>query len=583
MSRVSRSMFPFASIVLSVTTAGAQTAAHPAHADRSTTAASHKHYDADPRTLRPGPNGELAPRLQNLGTHIFTVTTKSPRAQLFVNQGVNLAWAFNHAESGRAFREAARLDPTLAMAYWGQALVLGPNINAAMDPNDEGPAHKAIQKALALKPHASLKERALIDALALRYTGKADERVSRDAAYAAAMKKVQAQYPNDLDIAALYVESLMDLRPWGYWMDDGRPYEGVAEASSPSRRRSRAAPKHPGALHLYIHLVEAHHPQKAEAAADRLLPLMPAAGHMVHMPAHIYQRVGRYADAIKSNELAIAADEDYITQCRAQGLYPLGYYPHNLHFLWFASTFDGQSRLAIETARKTASKIDPEVLKQMPLMAAFKVVPYYALTRFGKWDEMLKEPAPPAGNAYLTGIYHYARGIALVGKGQLAEADKELAAVRALVGDKSLDGPLFSPNTAALRLRDRAGSARRRDRRGAQAVRRRDRAPRARGPARGRAGLHRALGVALPAATCPRRGAARRRTRQGSRDRLLGRSSQPSGQRLGVVRRQSGARAPKKDEQADIGDARLKKAWARADFKLTGSRFGAPAAEASAP
>ena len=547
---------------------GAQKAQEPAPAG------GHKHYEtsADFQN-KPGPNGELAPRLQNLGTHTFTVTTKSPRAQLFVNQGVNLAWAFNHAESGRAFREAARLDPNLAMAYWGQALVLGPNINAAMDPNDEGPAHKAIQKAIALKTHASLKERALIDALALRYTGKADDRVSRDAAYAAAMKKVQAQYPNDLDIAALYVESLMDLRPWGYWMDDGRPYEGVAEAVSLIEKTIARNPKHPGALHLYIHLVEAHHPQKAEAAADRLLPLMPAAGHMVHMPAHIYQRVGRYADAIKSNELAIAADEDYITQCRAQGLYPLGYYPHNLHFLWFASTFDGQSRLAIETARKTASKIDPEVLKQMPLMAAFKVVPYYALTRFGKWDEMLKEPAPAAGNAYLTGIYHYARGIALVGKGQLAEADKELAAVRALVGDKSLEGPLFSPNSAAsvfaIAPEALAGEIAAARKQYDVAIGHLERAVRLEDgliytePAEWHYPPRHALGAVLLAA-----GRAKEAETVYWEDL---RSHPDNGWALFGV--SQALRAQKKDAQADVVDARLKKAWARADFKLTGSKF----------
>ncbi|HEX5217404.1 MAG TPA: hypothetical protein VFV98_18210 [Vicinamibacterales bacterium] len=557
-----------AMLVARSSSTGAQKAQEPAPAG------GHKHYEtpADFQN-KPGPNGELAPRLQNLGTHIFTVTTKNPRAQLFINQGVNLAWAFNHAESGRAFREAARLDPNLAMAYWGQALVLGPNINAAMDPNDEGPAHQAIQKAIALKPHASLKERALIDALALRYSGKADDRISRDAAYAAAMKKVQAQYPNDLDIAALYVESLMDLRPWGYWMDDGRPYEGVAEAVSLIEKTIARNPKHPGALHLYIHLVEAHHPQKAEAAADRLLPLMPAAGHMVHMPAHIYQRVGRYADAIKSNQLAIAADEDYITQCRAQGLYPLGYYPHNLHFLWFAATFDGQSRLAIESARKTASKIDAEVLQQMPMMAAFKVVPYYALTRFGNWDEMLKEPAPPAGNAYLTGIYHYARGIALVGKGQLADAEKELAAVTALVGDKSLDAPLFSPNTAAavfaiapeVLAAEIAAARKQYD----VAIGRLERAVRLEDglvytePSEWHYPPRHALGAVLLAA-----GRAKEAETVYWEDL---RSHPDNGWALFGV--SQALRAQKKDAQADVIDARLKKAWARADFKLTGSKF----------
>ena len=409
-------------------------------------AGGHAHYSPTPD--KPNADGQIAPRLQNLGKHTFPVSTKNSQAQSFINQGLNLSYAFNHAESGRAFREAARLDPSLAMAYWGQALVLGPNINAAMEPADESRAHEAIRKAVTLKGNITPREGALIDALAMRYSGKADDRIARDRAYSDAMRRVAEQLPDDLDVQVLYVESVMDLRPWGYWMADGRPHEGIADAVARIEGVLARKADHPGALHLYIHLMEAVSPRKAEVAADRLLPLMPAAGHMVHMPAHIYQRVGRYQDAIRSNELAIAADEDYITQCRAQGLYPMGYYPHNLHFLWFAATYDGQSKKAIEAARKTASKVDDATLKQLPSLAAFKVVPYFALTRFGRWDEMLAEPTPAEGNAYLTGTYHYARGIALVAKDQAAEAEKELAALKALLSDKSLEGPLFSPNTA---------------------------------------------------------------------------------------------------------------------------------------
>jgi tetratricopeptide (TPR) repeat protein len=410
--------------------------------------AGHKHYQ--PPTAdqnQPSITGQLAPRLQNLGRHTFPVTTSNPQAQAFMNQGLNLAFAFNHAEAARAFREAARLDPTLAMAYWGQSLVLGPNINAAMEPADEPTALQLARKAADMKAGASPRERAYIDALLARYSGKPEERKARDAAYAAAMRKVHQQFPDDLDAAMLYVESAMNLRPWGYWMRDGKPYDGIAEIVALTEDVIRRDPMHPGALHLYIHLVEANEPWKAEKAADTLMPLMPAAGHMVHMPAHIYQRVGRYADAMKSNVLAIAADEDYITQCRAQGLYPLAYYPHNLHFLWFAATADGQSKAAIDAGRRTASKVDAETLKQVPLLAAFKVVPYYALTRFGQWDEMLKEPAPGAENAFLYGIYHYARGVALVAKGRLPEAEQALAIVRKTLEDKSLDQPLFSLNT----------------------------------------------------------------------------------------------------------------------------------------
>jgi tetratricopeptide (TPR) repeat protein len=539
----------------------------PQSAQSAPAAGGHKHYVADPAQDKPNASGQIAPRLQNLGAYAFPVTTKNARAQLFVNQGLNLSYAFNHAESGRAFREAARLDPNLAMAYWGQALVLGPNINAAMEPTDEGPAFEAIKKAVALKPHASVRERAYIDALAARYTGKPEDRAARDRHYAEAMAKVYKAYPADLDAAVLYVESLMDLRPWGYWMRDGAPYEGVADAVALIEKVIARSPKHPGALHLYIHLVESVAPAKAEAAADRLLPLVPAAGHLVHMPAHIYQRVGRYADAIKSNQLAIAADEDYITQCRAQGLYPIGYYPHNLHFLWFAATADGQSALAIDAARKTASKVDPDTLKQLPLLAAFKVVPYYALTRFGKYDDMLAEKDPGPDNAFLSGIYHYARGVALAGKGRLDEADKALATVKMTLTQSSLDGPLFSPNTARAVLSIApevlAGEIALGRKQFEAAIAHFDRAVRLEDalvytePSEWHYPPRQALGRALLLAG-----------RFGEAETVFWedlRRNQENGWSLRGVAQ--ALRAQNKIEQAAIVDARLKKAWARTDVK----------------
>lgn len=417
-------------------------------------APSHVHY-AEPADAfdAPSPTGALAPRLQNLGTHTFPVSTTSSQAQLFINQGLNLAYGFNHAEAGRAFREAARLDPQCAMAYWGQALVLGPNINSAMDPNDEPKAHAFVQKAAALKSGALPREQALIDALMGRYSGNAEDRAASDRAYAEAMREVHRRFPEDLDIAALYVESVMDLRPWNYWTRDGRPYEGIAEIVALTERIIERNPDHPGALHFYVHLMEpTDEAGRALAAADRLQTLMPAAGHMVHMPSHIYQRVGLYDKAVKTNERAMAADEDYITQCRAQGLYPMAYYPHNIHFLWHAATMDGRGAVAVDSARKVASQITDEAMKEIPLLAGFRVVPYYALTRFGRWDEMLKEPAPPADNPYLTGTWHYARGLASLAKGQVADAEKALAEVQRISRDKALEYSLFSPNTAAAIL-----------------------------------------------------------------------------------------------------------------------------------
>ncbi len=414
-------------------------------------AGGHVHY-AEPASQQASPAGALAPRLQNLGSHTFPVSTRNRQAQQFMNQGLNLAYAFNHAEARRAFREAARLDPNLAMAYWGQALVLGPNINAVMEPNEEPQAFELVRKAVSLKPRASAREQAYIDALAQRYSGAASDRRPRDKAYSDAMRAVHQRYPQDLDAAMLYVESVMDLRPWGYWQRDGAPHEGTAEIVALTEQVMAKSPRHPAALHMYIHLMESTLPEKAERAADTLLTLMPAAGHMVHMPGHIYQRVGRYADAMRSNELAIAADEDYIAQCQAQGLYPMGYYPHNIHFLWFAATFDGQSRIAIESARKVASRIDDETLKVAPMLVGFRVVPYYALTRFGRWEEMLREPEPPAFSAVLRAVWHYTRGLALVATGRIDGAAEELASLQRLMSDESMKQPLFSPNLAGAVL-----------------------------------------------------------------------------------------------------------------------------------
>src|SRR6186713_2891538 len=404
---------------------------------QSATPVGHVHYTTPQQQA--SPTGAIAPRLQNLGSHKFPVSTRSAAAQRFINQGLNLAYAFNHAEARRAFREAARLDPNLAMAHWGQALVLGPNINAAMEPNEEPSAYEHVKDALRLSKTATPRERALIEALATRYSGKAEDRRPRDQAYAEAMRKVYQRFPNDLDIATLYIESVMDLRPWGYWQRDGTPHDGTAEIVALTEKVIARNPRHPGALHLYVHLVEATDtPERAEKAADTLLTLMPAAGHMVHMPAHIYQRVGRYADAIRSNQLAIAADEDYITQCRAQGLYPTGYYPHNIHFLWFAATFDGQSKMAIDAARSLASKIDDATLKAAPFTVGFRMPYYYALTRFGRWDEMLKEPEPPAFSPPLRAVWHYSRGLAFVATRRLPEAESELGSLKTLLADESM-------------------------------------------------------------------------------------------------------------------------------------------------
>jgi len=540
---------------------------------QSATPVGHVHYTTPQQQA--SPTGAIAPRLQNLGSHKFPVSTRSAAAQRFINQGLNLAYAFNHAEARRAFREAARLDPSLAMAHWGQALVLGPNINAAMEPNEEPSAYEHVKDALRLSKTATPRERALIEALATRYSGKAEDRRPRDQAYAEAMRKVYQRFPNDLDIATLYIESVMDLRPWGYWQRDGTPHDGTAEIVALTEKVIARNPRHPGALHLYVHLVEATDtPERAEKAADTLLTLMPAAGHMVHMPAHIYQRVGRYADAIRSNQLAIAADEDYITQCRAQGLYPTGYYPHNIHFLWFAATFDGQSKMAIDAARSLASKIDDETLKAAPMTAGFRAPIYFALTRFGQWDAMLKEPEPPAFNAVLRSAWHYSRGLALVATNQLPGAESELQKLRALEGDPAMKQPLFSPNLAGAVLAPApevlaAEIAAARGQFDA-AIAHLERAVRLEDslvytePAEFHYPPRHALGAVLLEAGRPAEAETvywedlRRHPSNG----------------WALFGLHQALKAQNKTEDAAIIDARFKKAWARSDVTLTASRFG---------
>ncbi len=398
----------------------------------------HKHYDKNEHYLQPGSEGQLAPRLMNVGDHKFPVTTKSDRAQLFFNQGINFSYGFNHAEAFRAFAEAARLDPDCAMAYWGQALVLGPNINAPMNPEDEPKAHALVQKAMALRDQATARERAYIEALAKRYTGNAADRAAADRAYADAMREVARRFPDDLDAATLFAEAMMDLRPWNYWMRDNRPYPGTEEIVAALQLVLARNPAHPGALHLWIHMMELPFPERASEAADRLLRLAPAAGHLVHMPSHIYVRIGRYADAARANELAIAADEDYISQCRAQGFYPVSYYPHNIHFLWFAETMRGRGEAAIAAARKVAEKVSPELLRESPFLEFFAAVPYQALVRFGRWDEILREPRPGYDGPLVTGMWHFARGMALNAKGRTAEAAAELAELRRLAEDPEI-------------------------------------------------------------------------------------------------------------------------------------------------
>ncbi len=373
----------------------------------------------------------LAPRLSGLGDLHHPVSTSNDDAQAFFDQGLRLLYAFNHPEALRAFREAARLDPSLAMAYWGQAMALSPNLNAPMTPENGRLAYAAIEAARARAGSVTAVERGLIDALAKRFSPDGEGDAAAQArAYADAMKAVAASAPKDADVQTLLADALMNTMPWDYWQKDGSPKPETAVVIETLETVIRENPDHPGAHHYYIHVLEASDdPDRAVASADRLGGLMPAAGHMVHMPSHIYIRVGRYADAAAANERAVEADESYLAQCQAQGLYPVSYYPHNLHFLWAAATLEGRSEVAIRAAHSVADKVPHHHAGAVSWNSDFPVTPLLAYVRFGKWRDILTEPKPPTDQPYANGIWHYARAMAYVSGRRFDRAEAELAAL----------------------------------------------------------------------------------------------------------------------------------------------------------
>jgi tetratricopeptide (TPR) repeat protein len=371
---------------------------------------------------------ERPTRYDSLGTYSYTVTTASPQAQQWFDQGLRLLYGFNHHEAGKAFREATRLDPACAMCFWGIALTEGSNYNSPTDPAREKAALGAVQRAQALRAGVTPRERALIDALARRHSAAPGaERAALDRAYADAMRDVARQFPDDLEAATLFADSMMNLRPWNLWTADGTPHPGTEEIVQTLERVLAKNPDHPGAIHLYIHAVEAGpDPRRAEAAADRLARLMPGAGHIVHMPSHIYWRVGRYADAVRTNAAAVQADQTYFKTARPSPIYRGLYYPHNIDFIWQSASMQGRSAETLRAAREFAASGSPEMIKQMPDMETAPVAPIVALVRFGRWDEVLRHPAPPREWLYTSGVWHYARGLAFSAKGQTAEAQREL-------------------------------------------------------------------------------------------------------------------------------------------------------------
>ncbi len=398
----------------------------------------------DPRVLAIDPataTEPVAPLLDGVGHLHHAVTTSKPQSQAFFDQGLRLTYAFNHSEAVRAFKEAARLDPNNAMAYWGWAYALGPNINLVMMPEVNAQAYAAIQKAMSLRTTVSAGERDYIEAMAKRYADPAPEdRSPLDRAYADAMRDVAAKHPADPDAATIYVDALMNLSPWNYWNPDGSPRENTEVIVDTLESVLRRHPDHMGALHLHIHALEAVNGKRAEVSADHLLRMAPAAGHLVHMPSHIYMTVGRYADAYDSNAAADAADDRYVAQCNAQGFYPLFYHRHNQHFQTWAAMFQGRSQDAMRVGRKIAVGLEPAMIAG-PFSETLQHLmsqPLYVMVRFGQWEAILAEPQPAADYGFMTAMWHYARGMAYRYTGKGRAAKQELRALRQTAGGAAM-------------------------------------------------------------------------------------------------------------------------------------------------
>lgn len=384
-----------------------------------------------------------APLFDNLGKHHFSITTNTELAQKYFDQGIILAYGFNHEEAFRSFEEVARLDSNCAMAYWGMAYVLGPNINLPMDAGVVHTAYEAIQKAISLLDDESQREKDYVLAMAERYSVEPlEDRTPLDQAYSDAMRNLSNNYPDDLDAATMFAESIMDCHPWDYWLKDATPQPWTAELLAVLEGVIEENPDHHGANHLYIHAVEASkNPDIGLESADKLRFLAPGAGHLVHMPAHIYIRTGKYHEGSLANIRAVKSDEEYINQCNQQGFYPLSYYPHNYHFLWATATLEGDSKTAIDAAIKTAQQ-PPDSLMDVcgyQTLQHFAAIPLYAYVTFGKWNEILDYEQPQDQRPYMQAVWHYARAMAFIGTENLEQAEEEIIALEAFTGNKEIE------------------------------------------------------------------------------------------------------------------------------------------------
>ncbi|MDA9554342.1 hypothetical protein N9R64_07595 [Emcibacteraceae bacterium] len=393
--------------------------------------------NADPKTA----TGPLSPKLSGLGDYKFAVTTDNAESQYFFDQGFRLWVGFNHSEAMRTFKEAIRLDPNNAMAYWGWALSLGRNLNLPMLVNSKEQANYAIGMALSLKNKVSEREADYIDALAARYsTDLSIPNEVLDEAYVVAMEKLMNKYPDDPDASVLFAGAAMNAQPWDYWNLDGSTKGRTEQVIDALEKVLEKHPNHAAAMHYHIHISESMRPEIAEGSADNLAPQLPGAGHLIHMPSHIFMRVGRYQDAYDINIEAAKVDENYIAQCNAQGLYPLAYYPHNLHFLAWSSMYTGRSGESIAAAWKVKDRVEAGSRSNTwGLNETFRSQPIFVMTRFGMWDELLKVEKPFMRAQFMTGIWHYGRALAHLHKGNMSEAEKEMASLSSLV-DKMTEG-----------------------------------------------------------------------------------------------------------------------------------------------
>src|SRR5688572_7549253 len=391
-----------------------------------------------------------------LGNVDHPVSTKNAEAQKFFNQGLAYMYAFNHAEAINSFKHAAELDSNLAMAYWGISLGLGSNYNVTADEPSLAEAYANLQKATALASKASQADRDYIEAITKRYSKdpKADQK-ALGIAYRDAMKALVAKYPDDLDAATLFAESMMNLKPWQLWSLDGKPAEGTLEIISVLEGVLKRNPNHTGANHYYIHAIEAGPtPDRALAAAMRLGGLAPSAGHLVHMPSHIYLRTGDWEEAVKSNDLAIEADRNYQLKSGSRGLYMMMYYNHNIHMLAASHAANGNYAGSIKAANDLAINVGPNV-KAMPMLEMFMPYPIIANVRFHRWNEALAYPKPAEHMLTTIAHWHFARGMAFAEQKKTADAEKELAALRATAGKIPPTAALFTtPVSVALKVAD---------------------------------------------------------------------------------------------------------------------------------